>query len=219
MLRCNILLITAVVASGCHFDDLTVYRNGGAPAGAPTTTQTPDDGAKALDSAEAIFAFLDEKALVMGAETVPSHPNGYDENVNFGQATQCIHQVTMAIAARSFQVITLMATLEDAPRPDDVGMCDREKPDGQALSFNTTAALIENVAADGACFDITLTYAGFGQEGRGAISADRETIWFELFFRDQATGHRCADGAVGDPTVTLNQVPFAGDAVQVYAVN
>ncbi len=39
------------------------------------------------------------------------------------------------------------------------------------LTFDSTAALVENIEGNGECFDFTITYPGFGQEGRGSISA------------------------------------------------
>jgi hypothetical protein len=79
-------------------------------------------------------------------------------------------------------------------------------------------AKVENVATDGSCFDFTVTYTGFGQEGRGCISPDGKKAILELFFNGQATGHRCADGAVGSSGVTVNGNAFTGDAVQIYEV-
>jgi hypothetical protein len=86
------------------------------------------------------------------------------------------------------------------------------------LVFDSTAVLLENVKDDGACFDFTVTYPGFGQEGRGSLRDDGMTLVLEIFFKDQAIGHRCADGNVGDPTVVIREAPFAGDAKQTYQV-
>ncbi len=214
-------MLTALV--GCDIEDVYVYRDGG--VGAAPVQEDPmedpvmrDPERRPLTSEAQILAFLDGKTITMPAAAVPSHPNGFDQNVNFGQATQCIHEVQMSVAGGAFRVATSMGTLNGAPEVEDVGSCDRDTPDGNELTFDTTAARIENVRDDGGCFDITLTYAGFGQEGRGAVSADRTEIRLELFFRDQAVGHRCADGDVGEPTITLNQETFTGDAVQRYRV-
>jgi hypothetical protein len=97
----------------------------------------------------------------------------------------------------------------------DTGTCDHATPAGE-LTFDSTAILIENVTAD--CFDFTATYVGFAQEGRGKLTDNGATLSLEIFFKDQATGHRCGDGAVGEATVQLNGAPFVGDAVQVYTV-
>jgi hypothetical protein len=78
--------------------------------------------------------------------------------------------------------------------------------------------LIENVRDNGECFDFTITFPGFGQEGRGKIEEDGSEMTLELFFKDRATGHRCDDGDVGDRTVTASGVAFAGDARQIYAI-
>ncbi|MEQ9499764.1 MAG: hypothetical protein RIT81_22995 [Deltaproteobacteria bacterium] len=219
VLRCGILLLLV----GCDIEDVYVYRDGGVAQGGETPMEQPpmepmDPERRPLGSESQILAFLDGKTITMSADAVPTHPNGFDSNVNFGQASQCIHEVQMSVAAGAFRVETAMGTLMDAPELEDIGTCDRFTPDGNGLTFDTTASRIENVRDDGGCFDITLTYAGFGQEGRGSISNDRTEIRLELFFRDQAVGHRCADGDVGDPTITLNQEAFTGDAVQRYRV-
>lgn len=215
-------ILAAALLGGCVVDDLILYPDGGAPSRPRPDAGTSgvDAGAPALrlDTPDRIFAHLEGNTLSMGAAAIPSHPNGFDENVNFGQASQCLHAVQMSISARQFTVRSELGTLRDAPMPEDVGRCDRAAASGEVLSFVTTAALIENVTGNGECFDLTLTYAGFGQEGRGAISADGREFRLELYFRDQAIGHRCADGPVGAPSVTLNQEPFVGSAVQRYAL-
>lgn len=206
--------VVALVLVACHYDDLTIYRGfdaGGAPV--PVVATALD-----IDSPADVFAHLDGKSMVMQGDGVPSHPNGYDQNINFGQATQCIHRVIMRVFGQDFTVETETGTLIGAPQTEDVGACDKSTPTGQSLSFNTTSALIENVGAGGRCFDITLTYSGFGQEGRGSFSPDGQMVKLELFFRDQAVGHRCAAGDVGSPSVVLNQTKFTGSATQLYRI-
>jgi hypothetical protein len=208
-------LALALSAAACRIDDVYVYRQP-APAEEDGADRAPS-ARPPIESAGDVFTFLQSSSSWrMEAADIPSHPNGYDENVNFGQASQCLHRVTMEIRERAFAIVTVSGTLEDAPRSGDEGRCDRASPNGTELRFDTTAALIENVAGGGDCFDITLTYSGFGQEGRGAIGADGATVALELYFRDQAIGHRCADGEVGADGVTLNQEPFGGFAVQTY---
>jgi hypothetical protein len=78
---------------------------------------------------------------------------------------------------------------------------------------------MENVAADGSCFDVTFNFpGGLTQEGRGSFSSDRKQLKLELFFKGQATGARCANGAVGAASVTLSNAAFTGNAVQTYAI-
>ncbi len=163
-----------------------------------------------LTTPSRISSFLDGKALVMEGSMIPSHPNGYDQDVDFGAATQCYMKVTMAPLGGKIRVTSELGTLTESG-------CDRMRLSGEA-SFDSTAVLIENVGGDAECFDFTITYPGFGQEGRGTINAERTELDLELFFKDQATGHRCADGAVGAPTVTLNQQLFTGDALQRYRI-
>ena len=211
------LLVPILLAAGCHYEDMTIYRGFDPQKAAPAKPAQPSSpDVPPIETVSDVFGLLDGKTLVMEGAQIPSHPNGYDEHVNFGQATQCIYRVSMKVQDRNFTVDTEMAMLEGAPQPDDVGQCDRMTPNGETFSFNTTTALIENVQPDGACFDITLTYPGFGQEGRGSFSADRETVTLELFFRDQATGHRCEAGSVGSSTILLNRETFTGVATQLY---
>ncbi len=71
----------------------------------------------------------------------------------------------------------------------------------------------------GGCFDIDITFAGYGLQGRGRIMPGAREVQLEVFFRDQAVGMRCASGPVGAPgTVQLNGMPFTGDAVQRFDV-
>ncbi|MFO0728966.1 MAG: hypothetical protein U1E65_34620 [Myxococcota bacterium] len=224
MSRAGILSLTVcglwATLTACQLDDLYLYPdadlsgNGGPDAG------SLDSGSQRLrlTTGAEVMNLLEGKKLLMDQTHVPSHPNGYDEDLNYGSATQCIHSVEMDVMSGAIAVTTSLATLRDAPHSGDHGSCDRAAPLGSEVAFTTTAVLIENVKDGGDCFDITLTYAGFGQEGRGKISEDQRTVSLELFFRDQAVGHRCQSGAVGAPSVTLNQTPFTGDAVQVYAI-
>jgi hypothetical protein len=182
-----------------------------------TGTPNTETGPK-YNTADKINTFLEGKTLTMTGANIPSHPNGYDEDVNYGSATQCYQSTTMQVAAGVYNVTSVLGTLRDAPQPGNKGTCDHDAK-ATEFKFSTTAVLIENVAADGSCFDVTYTYTGFKQSGRGQISQDGTTVKLELFFEGQASGHRCADGAVGAPTVTLNKQPFTGNAVQVYTIS
>lgn len=172
-----------------------------------------------LSSPAAIATYLDGKSMLMTGADIPTHPNGFNENVNFGASTQCYKSVAMAIAAGTWSVSSQLGTLSGAPTVGSVGTCDNAVAAGNPLTFSSTAALIENVAGNGTCFDFTITYTGFSQEGRGAFADDGKTLRLELFFGGQATGHRCANGAVGQAgTVTLNGAAFTGNAVQTYRI-
>jgi uncharacterized lipoprotein NlpE involved in copper resistance len=161
------------------------------------------------NTADKVKTYLEGKTMVMEGANIPSHPNGFSEDVNYGSATQCYNKVTMRMAGGNFSVTSTMATVQDTG-------CDHVA--AGELSFTSTAILVENVKADGSCFDITVTYNGFSQEGRGQISQDGKTAKLELFFSGQATGHRCAAGTVGAQTVTLNSNAFTGNAVQTYTI-
>lgn len=169
-----------------------------------------EDPMQGLTTPSRITSFLDGKTLTMEGEMIPTHPNGLDENVDYRQATQCYVKVVMKPQAGRIQVASELGTL---------GMdgCDHTRVSNEA-TFVSTAVLIENVKAEAECFDFTVTYPGFGQEGRGKISAEKTELDLEIFFKDSAVGHRCADGNVGDPTITLNMTTFTGDATQRYRI-
>lgn len=177
-------------------------------------------GGEAIDlsSANAIEAYLDGKVLLMDGDNLPTDPNGFNENINFGQATQCYNSTEMVFSGGIFQVTSELGTLNDAPEQGDVGTCDHDTI-SNTLMFSSTGHSFANVEGNGDCFDFNITYAGFGQEGRGRITESGAVLELELFFPGSATGHRCADGAVGSGTVMLNEVAFEGDAVQVYEIS
>lgn len=170
----------------------------------------------ALTTKEAIATYVDGKTWVMTGADIPSHPNGFSEDLNLGAASQCYQKVTIAILAGTWSTTSDLGTLEGEPLA-----CNH------AVKSNTLAFASETVAlgtdaisgtgeATADCFDILVNYGAFKQEGRGRFSADRETMELELYFENQAVGATCADGDVGSGITTLNGAAFAGDAVQVY---
>src|SRR5688572_4935687 len=81
-------LLSAVVLCalgfvGCGGDD-----GGNQPPPVPT-----------FNTADAIRNWVEGKKLVMEGANIPSHPNGYDEDVNYGSATQCYTKVEMNVAS------------------------------------------------------------------------------------------------------------------------
>lgn len=185
--------------------------------GDTTTPGTTDTGPK-YNTADKISTYLEGKTLTMTGDNIPSFPNGYDEDINYGSATQCYQSVTMKVAGGIYNVTSVLGTLRDAASIGAKGTCDHATKANE-LNFSSTAVLIENVKEDGSCFDVTYTYTGFKQVGRGQITQDGQTLKLELFFENQATGIRCADGAVGAPTVIKGGTAFTGNAVQVYTIS
>ncbi len=210
-----------VALCGCGEGDpiyVTVYggEDGTVQPEAPREGEAPEG--LDLSTASKVEAFLEGKRLTMRDGDIPTHPNGFDSNVNFGQATQCYHSVEIDILAGRWTTRSILAVLEGASDVGAMGTCEQSQQ-GADLEFPSTAILVTNVMGNGECFDVTATYAGFAQEGRGGITPDGSTVNMEFFFKDQAVGHRCAEGAVGQSgTVTLNDEAFSGDAVQVYRV-
>ncbi len=171
-----------------------------------------------LTSASAINTYLEGKTMVMAGSDIPADPDGYDENTNYGSATQCYNKSTIQILSGTWNVTSVLGTLNGAASSGATGTCDTTTPSGSPLMFSSTAVDIENVQGNATCFDITVTYAGFAQDGRGTISADGKTVELELYFSGQATGDKCANGAVGASGVQLNGAAFTGNAVQTYRV-
>lgn len=222
-----LVALAALAFCACEGDPIYVVAGGDAgmmepePAAEPEPTGEPEpEGGPALDfsSVAKIEAFLEGKTMLMIGDDLCSHPNGFDADTNLGQATQCYHSVEIAVLAGRWTTRSVLGALEDAPEVGDVGVCDSDA-EGAPLEFASTAVLIANVSGNGDCFDVTATYPGFGQEGRGRIDPDGQTVYLEFYFKDTALGHRCADGAVGDfDNVRVNDAPFEGDAIQVYRI-
>lgn len=201
-------------------------------AGSPADAGEPADAGDATDaggadagppgprftSREEIMAHLEGKTLLMTGANVPSHPHGFDEDVNYGSSTQCFQSVTKQVSAGTFQETAVMGTLRNASNIGGRGECDHDTA-SSTLNVTATSVIIENVQADGSCFDALVTYPSFQTRGRGRMSQDGLTLSLEVFFASQTTGHRCADGELGARTVTLNGQPFTGDAVQVYTLS
>ncbi|MEC9398646.1 MAG: hypothetical protein VYE40_11325 [Myxococcota bacterium] len=204
-----LLLITMLCACGGGEEENNAANN---------TSANNNTQEASFDTATKIEAFMEAKALTMEGANIPSHPNGYDENINFDAATQCYNSTVMTYAAGKFAVVSKLGTLNDAPMTGDVGTCDNATVSVE-LPFNSMTHTFSNIEGDGECFDFDINYGSFAQEGRGKVVDGGAQIHLELFFKDQATGHRCADGAVGSGGITLNGADFTGDAVQVYVVS
>jgi len=172
-----------------------------------------------FDTAEKIKAHLEGKKLLMTGANIPSHPNGFNEDTNFGSATQCYTKTEMLVSGGNLAVTSTLGTLRDAPNPGNTGTCDHTVAAGNPLTFTSTAVLIENVRNNGACFDISVTYPSFKQVGRAKLAGDGKTLTLEIFFENQAVGASCAAGVVGARTVKLNGADFTGNARQVYSVS
>jgi predicted small lipoprotein YifL len=164
-----------------------------------------------------INAALVGKTLTMTGEDIPSHPNGLDEDVDYAQATQCYHAVSMTVVnENTYAVVSELGTLRNVS--NGRGECDHS-PTPNRLEFTSSGVAIENVKEDGSCFDVTYSFpGGLVQEGRGQVSQDGKTLKLELYFQYLATGHRCADGAVGSNSVIIKGAPFTGNAVQTYRI-
>ena len=122
---------------------------GGTGGSASSSSSSSGTASNPYDTADKINAYLDGKTLTMAGADIPSHPNGFDENVNFGQATQCYNKTVMTPAAQAWHVVSTLGTLNNAPNTGDTGTCDNATA-GVEVAFDSTAILVENVSAT--CF-------------------------------------------------------------------
>lgn len=186
------------------------------------TEENPNPNpSQVFDTADKVYTAIDGQTWKMLGTNIPSHPNGYPSGWNLGSVTQCYYSATISSANRTFTVSSEKGTMQGNPGPGAMGTCDTTTKAGDNAPYPSNALLIENVKSDGSCFDITVTFTGFSQEGRGKLSADGKTMTLELFFGGQAVNHRCANGAVGSSGVTItypgqSPAPFTGNAQQVY---
>lgn len=188
-------------------------------------TTTVDAGLP-YDTSAKILDYLEGKTMTMQGDDIPTDPNGFNENVNYGASTQCYHSTKITTTGANFAVSTVLGQLNSldggAVALFGVGKCDRTAM-GNTVAFTSNTLVVDKVQGNAACFDILATYTGFAQEGRGSIAADGKTVTLELFFKDKTIGHSCADGAVGSNTVKFasadgGTTPFAGKGLQVYRI-
>lgn len=200
--------------------------------GGGTTTPTTDGGTTAvkLDTPARIDAFLEGKTLTMEGANIPSHPNGFNENQNFGASSQCYKNTIIKAAGSNYKVSATLGTIRaldgGTPALGEVGVCDRST--GGNFAADSMTVKYDNVKGNAECFDIDVTFNAYGQEGRGAI-IDGGVMKLELFFKSQTLDNRCvngnpgsgsvkratklSDGGVGTPTA------FTGNAVQTYVIS
>jgi hypothetical protein len=218
------LAVVAVVAV-LPIAVLTLAACGG-PATLPDAgTTAPDAGVDAglvmdFSTGRKVLTFLEGKTLVMSGADIPSSPNGLSETFDLGANTQCYRAITLRVSDGG-----VAATIEAGhlTRGADGGAdaCDHTVTTDTA-TYTSRSLLLDNAVDNGRCFDVTIDYAAFGEEGRGRIAPDGTTVTLELYFRGKALHHRCDDGELGAPTVELlvggTPVPFSGDALQRYRV-
>lgn len=165
-----------------------------------------------------ILAYLEGKTMVMTGPDIPSSPNGLSEAFDLGANTQCYRAITLRMTEGAFTSTVERGRLVP-PADGGAAFCDHTVTTGTAM-YNSKAVLVDNVQDNGQCFDITIDYTTFGEEGRGTMSPDGGSVTLELYYRGKATQHRCEDGPVGAPTVHLlvggAPVPFSGDSLEVY---
>lgn len=192
-----------------------------------TMPSTPDSGVvdagpPKFDTADKVFNFLEGKTLTMEGADIPLAPNGFNRNVYFGTNTQCYNKTVIKVMNKNFATTSNIGTWTGGdggvPANGTVGSCNTAMAFGNPLTFTSMNVVIENVKGDAECFDVNVDYGSFKQEGRASINADRTKVNMELYFQNQATGHRCADGAVGATGVKVNTFALTFDSVQKYAV-
>lgn len=194
--------------------------SGSSGSGTTEATSGASSGSSAslmLSSPAAINAYLEGKTMVMTGADIPPYPLGYNENVNYGTATQCWDKITIQTGSSSLWRVTfVLGTLDGAAATAATGVCDNKTPSGSPF-VATGSIAIANVQGSATCFDLDASSLN-SSSGRGSISADGKTVSLELYINGQASGDTCADGAVGSRGVTLNGKPFTANAVQVYRI-
>ena len=152
---------------------------------------------------------------MQGAD-IPPFPNGVNEDTNFGGASQCFACVEIfSGGVGRFDVTQQLGEIENAPGVGETGTCNHAVTTS-TVSYTTNSVQLSNISGNGACFDVTMAFNGYSQEGRGSISPDGLTLTLELYFGGQASNHRCANGAVGSGGVVVNGSIFNGNARQTY---
>lgn len=193
------------------------------------TTTTTDAGTK-LDTPERIAAYLEGKTLTMEGANIPSSPNGFNENVNYGAASQCYKNTVIKVAGGNYTVTAALGTIRaldgGTPALNELGVCDHTTG-GTFGPTPSTIVKYDNVKGNAECFDIDVTYNAYGQEGRGSIADGGVNL--ELFFKNQTINNRCADGNPGSGTVKRpskladggvgEPTAFTGNAVQRYVIS
>ncbi|MGC3999901.1 MAG: hypothetical protein QM767_21655 [Anaeromyxobacter sp.] len=69
-----------------------------------------------LGTADKITTYLDGKVLTMTGVDLPSHPNGYNEDVNYGAATQCYESTVITVGGTTWNVSSEESARCSAPR-------------------------------------------------------------------------------------------------------
>jgi len=209
-MNCLFALPLAAGLAACGGDDTNNNNNNNTNNNNTTNNNTNCD----LTTSAGVLACMEGKTYYMAGSNIPTHPNGYSQDVNFGAATQCYFSTTIAVANGVLNVTAELGVLSGAPMTLDVGTCDTSMKSGVDFMATSQAVLIENTTAD--CFDIEVNYGDYAQQGRGKLNADGSQMSLELYFKDDATGYKCADGAVGSGAATVRTAEFTGDAEQVY---
>jgi hypothetical protein len=195
-------------------------------AGADTAGDAGVDAGVAMDfsTGRKILNYLEGKTLVMAGRDIPECPFGISEAVDLGVSTQCYRAITIRVANGAFASTVEGGAL--ATLPDGGLGCDHTATTSTS-NFTSMSVLIDNVVDNGACFDVTLDFGAFGEEGRGRIAPDGTSVTLELYFRRKASQHRCEDGAVGSQVNLIIGSPGTGagkvahpvgDTLQVYRI-
>lgn len=165
-----------------------------------------------------ILTYLEGKTMVMTGPDIPSSPHGLSEAFDLGANTQCFRAITLRMTGGAFASRVELGRLAP-PADGGAAFCDHTLTTVTA-TYTSKAVLVDNVQDNGRCFDITIDYTTFGEEGRGKMSPDGGLVTLELYYRGKATQHRCEDGPVGAPNVHLlvggASVPFSGSSLEVY---
>jgi len=196
------------------------------PLAGDAGADTAVDAGAVLDfsTGRKVLTFLEGRTLVMAGHDIPTYPFGISEVFDLGPETQCYRAVTIRVTNGAFDSTVEAGQL--AALPDGGLACDHTATTSTSI-FTSRAVLIDNVADNGGCFDVTVDNGTFGEEGRGRMAPDGTLVTLELYFRGKASRHRCEDGAVGSQVDLIIGSPGTGagkvahplgDTLQVYRI-
>lgn len=217
----------AVALCACPPMEPTVDAGPEADAEAEVDGGPEVDAGPKLDLATGrkILAFLGGKTLVLSGTDLPPFPFGIAESAALGANTQCYRAITTRVANGAFETTVEAGALVGAS--DGGSRCDHTTTTATS-KYTSTSVLVDNVADNAGCFDLTVDYGAFGEEGRGRLAPDGTWIALELYFTGKAARHRCEDGAVGAGSVELlvgqpdagvgRVLHLSGNSVQVYRI-
>jgi len=164
---------------------------------------------------ECVISLMAGKTWYMVGPQQPTHLLGFRPFV-LASAGTCYAKTKADIQVGSGTndlVFTVANVNGTTTNPDGTALtgdetCDHNTSVG-GYGSNTTSDAATITPVSESCFNIDIIYTNFPpQEGRGTINRDGTELLLEVYVRNVAfaidpSGHRCADGAVGERNASL----------------